>query len=170
VHRATPGQIDGEVAGLRRHRNACVRVVQADRVCGHAAFRQCRGELTSYRGLFSGHALDGEEAHEAVSGGLRVDTHNESHDVAEPVSILRGALLRKAPQGVLLNLKPRAGQNSSGLPIRLAVVLGVGGSFCWCERDREGPGATTTALSSCGSRNKRRPAGLAELEPATRPL
>ncbi len=102
VHRAAPGQIDNEVAGLRRHGNACVRVVQADRVRRHAAFLQRRGKLAPNRCLLSGHALDGEEAHDAVSGGLSVDRHDESFDEAELVSILRGALLRKAPQGGLL--------------------------------------------------------------------
>ena len=78
VHRATPRQIDNEVAGLRRHRNACVRVVQADRIRRHAALLQRRGKLAPNRGLLSGHALDGEEAHEAVGGGLSVNRHDES--------------------------------------------------------------------------------------------
>jgi hypothetical protein len=80
VHRAAAGQIDNEVAGLRRHGNARVGVVEADRVRRHAAFFQRRHELAPYRCLLSGHALDGEEAHEAVSGGLRVDRHDGSFD------------------------------------------------------------------------------------------
>ena len=80
VHRAAAGKIDNEVAGLRRHRNAGVGVVEADRVRRHAAFFQCRGEFAPYRGLLSGHALDGEEAHEAVSGGFDVDRHEGSFD------------------------------------------------------------------------------------------
>jgi hypothetical protein len=35
-----------------------------------------RGELAPYRCLLSGHAFDGEEAHEAVGGGLSVDRHD----------------------------------------------------------------------------------------------
>ena len=78
VHRAAAGQIDNEVAGLGRHGNARVGVVEADRVRRHAAFLQRRGELAPDRRLLSGHALDGEEAHEAVGGGLSVDRHDLS--------------------------------------------------------------------------------------------
>jgi hypothetical protein len=78
VHHAAARQIDNEVAGFGRHRNACVRVVEADCVRRHAAFFQRSGELAPYRCLLSGHALDSEEAHEAVSGGLSVNRHDES--------------------------------------------------------------------------------------------
>jgi hypothetical protein len=78
VHHAAPGQIDNKVAGFRRNRNACVRVIEADRVRRHAAFFQRPGELAPYRRLLSGHALDIQEAYEAVSGGLSVDRHDVS--------------------------------------------------------------------------------------------
>ena len=78
VHRAAAGQVDNEVAGLRRHGNACIGVVEADRVRRHSAFLQHRGKLAPYRCLLSSHALDSEEAHEAVGGGLSVDRHDLS--------------------------------------------------------------------------------------------
>jgi len=56
VHRAAAGQIDDEVAGLRRHGNARVRVVEADRFRRHTAFLQHCCELAPDRGLLSGHA------------------------------------------------------------------------------------------------------------------
>jgi len=80
VHRAAAGQVDNEVAGLRRHGNAGVGVVEADRVRRHTAFLERRGKLAPDRGLLSGHAFDGEEAHEAVGGGFGVDRHDESFD------------------------------------------------------------------------------------------
>ena len=80
MHRAAARQIDNEVAGLRRHGNARVGVVEADGVRRHAAFFKCRGQFAPYRGLLSGHALHGEEAHEAISGGFDVDRHNKSFD------------------------------------------------------------------------------------------
>ena len=80
VHRATAGQVYNEVAGFRWHGNAGVGVVEADRVIRHAAFSQRRGELAPDRRLLSGHALDGEEAHKAVSGGFDVDRHGEFLD------------------------------------------------------------------------------------------
>ena len=77
MHRAAAGQIDDEVAGLGRHGNAGVGVVEADRLTRHAAFPQRRAELAPDRRLLSGDALDGEEAHEAVGGGFGVDGHGE---------------------------------------------------------------------------------------------
>jgi hypothetical protein len=77
VHCAPAGQIDNEIAGLRRHGNACIGVVEADRGRRHATFLQRRAELASYRCLFSGHSLDSEEAHEAVGGSFYVDGHDD---------------------------------------------------------------------------------------------
>src|SRR6476661_6763498 len=75
---AAAEQVDNEIAGLRRHGNACIGVVEADRVRRHSAFLQHRGKLAPYRCLLSSHALDSEEAHEAVGGGLSVDRHDLS--------------------------------------------------------------------------------------------
>jgi hypothetical protein len=80
VHGALPRQIDDEIAGLCRHGNACVGVVEADRARRHATFLQRRAELASDRGLLSGHSLDSEEAHEAVGGGFDVDGHDDPLD------------------------------------------------------------------------------------------
>jgi hypothetical protein len=112
VHHAAPGQIDNEVAGFRRHGNACIRVVEADRVRRHAAFFQRRGELAPYRRLLSGHALDSEEAHEAVSGGFDVDGHDDPLDrgITEPVSIVRDAPLRKLIRVARFALPSRSAQ------------------------------------------------------------
>ena len=75
MHRAAAGQIDDEVAGFGRHGNARVGVVEPDRVTGHANVLQRRAKIAADRGFFSGHALDGEEAHEAVGGGFDIDGH-----------------------------------------------------------------------------------------------
>jgi hypothetical protein len=80
VHGASAGQIDNEVPGLRRHGNACVGVVKADRGRRHATFLQRRAEFASYRGLLSGHPLDSEEAHETIGGGFDVDGHGDPLD------------------------------------------------------------------------------------------
>jgi hypothetical protein len=78
MHRAAAGQIDDEVAGLGRHRDAGIGVVEPDGGRRHAVLLQRRPEFASDRALLSGHALDGEEAHETVSGGFCVDRHDES--------------------------------------------------------------------------------------------
>ncbi|MHC2320910.1 hypothetical protein ACVIHC_007956 [Bradyrhizobium diazoefficiens] len=75
VQRAAAGQVDDEVAGLGRHRNAGVGVVEPDRLRRHAALLQRGGELPPDCRLLSGDALDGEEAHEAIGGGFGVDRH-----------------------------------------------------------------------------------------------
>jgi len=77
MHRAAAGQIDDEVAGLGRHRDAGIGVVESDGGRRHAALLQRRPEFASDRFFLSGHALDGEEAHEAVSGGFGVDGHGK---------------------------------------------------------------------------------------------
>ena len=71
-------QIDDQVAGLGRHGNARVGVVEPDRISRHADFLQRRAELPPDRRLLAGDALDGEEAHEAVGGGFDVDGHDDS--------------------------------------------------------------------------------------------
>ncbi len=97
MHCAPAGQIDNEIAGLCRHGNARIGVVEADRCRRHATFLQRRAELAPYRGLLSGHSLDSEEAHEAIGGGFDVDGHDDPLMwLAELVSIVRDALLRKA--------------------------------------------------------------------------
>jgi len=80
VHCAPAGQIDNEIAGLCRHGNACVGVVEADRGRRHATFLQRRTEFASYCCLLSGHSLDSEEAHETVGGGFDVDGHDDPLD------------------------------------------------------------------------------------------
>ena len=95
--RAAAGQIDDEITGLGRHGNAGVGVVEADRGRRHAALLQRRAELAPDRGLLSGHALDGEEAHEAVSGGMGVDGHDRYlEELAEAGSILRDGSSRNS--------------------------------------------------------------------------
>lgn len=78
VQSAAAGQVDDEVAGLGRHRNAGIGVVEPDRFRRHAALLQRSRELTPDRGLLSGDALDGEKAQEAVGGGFGVDRHEMS--------------------------------------------------------------------------------------------
>ena len=75
VQRAAAGKVDDEVAGLGRHGNAGVGVVEPDRLGRHAALLQRGRELTPDRRLLSGDALDREEAHEAIGGGFGIDRH-----------------------------------------------------------------------------------------------
>ena len=82
VHRAATGQIDDEIAGLGRHGNARIGIVEPDRIGGHAGFLQRRGKLAPDRRFLSGDALDGEEAHETVGGSGGVDGHQGILDLA----------------------------------------------------------------------------------------
>ena len=64
------GQVDDQVAGLGRHRDARVGVIEVDRARRHAGLLQRRGDLAPDRGLLAGDALDGEEAHEAGAAAV----------------------------------------------------------------------------------------------------
>ena len=75
MHFAAAGQVDDEIAGLGRDRNARVGVVEADRARRHTHFFQRDREFAPDRGFLAGHALDGEKAHQAGEGGGVVDGH-----------------------------------------------------------------------------------------------
>jgi GST-like protein len=70
--RATARQLDDEVAGLRRHRDAGMGVVEGNDIGGHADLDECAGDILADGLFLAGDALDGKEAHEAVEGGLGV--------------------------------------------------------------------------------------------------
>ena len=75
AERAAAGQIDDQVAGLGRQRNARVGIVEADRLCRHADFLERRHDLLADLLLAAGHAFDGEKAHQPPDGGLGVDVY-----------------------------------------------------------------------------------------------
>ena len=71
--RPRAGQVDDQIAGLGRQRDALVGVVEADRRSRHADLLQRVADGGGDVGLLPGHALDREEAHQVLFGGSDVE-------------------------------------------------------------------------------------------------
>jgi hypothetical protein len=78
AQRAVAGKIDDQVSGFGRHRDALVRVIETDGALRHAGFLKRRRDVAPDQRLATGNALDRQEAHETLDGGILIDGHDAS--------------------------------------------------------------------------------------------